>query len=108
MGINEANAEEAADYINGFFRNKIIPDMNPTTVYEYQALLGGSYCPTCQRELNWRLVVAPSSDKFMHATCCGLKHEMVPDQVRILTTPSGVVEDVISDPDFLKELQTFM
>lgn len=108
--LNSDNLQEAADYINGFLRNKLVPDLNPTTVYDYQALYSHSACPTCERPLLWQLSPHLTSDKFMIAQCCGLRHEMVPEQVRVITLPMGAEnktadEVSMADKDFLEELK---
>jgi hypothetical protein len=107
-------AERAADYINGFLNDgKTVLSLDPTIVYDYQALLIKAICPSCLRPMDWAMAKNGESDKFCVAMCCGMMYGMVPEQVRVISVPIASANNPIreelsselADADFLKELE---
>jgi hypothetical protein len=91
---------------------------DPTIVYNYQQLLLGAECPSCGMKLTFQTVkqqtgvTSPSNwdwdDRLCYVDCCGIRYSMVPQTVRILSTPLAELNNKKrqSDEEFLAELRS--
>ena len=83
--------------------NKIVVNLDPFNVYDYQEIKRDAICPTCFSRLSWMINPNNKDDKFCVASCCGIQYYMVPESIRILSI--AVAEATKIDKEYVDNIE---
>lgn len=98
--------------------SKIVIQNDAKIVYDYQQIIIGSSCPSCNLALSWAIknpntAIGKTDDLFCYAECCGMNYFMAPEKVRIIPIPVANIKSLpIKDEEdetdeFIKMLEQF-